>query len=97
MSEKTHSSNSSSHSSLDFKILGNVETSLLMDFIVAIVGKGVDRPMFNCLLPFLVGFFRRTSGFPNFFVGFFRLTSGFVNFLLLLLLAGFRWDIGIVG
>ena len=68
-----------------------------MDFIVGIVGKGVGSPMLNCLLPFLVGFFRRTSGFPNFFVGFFRLTSGFVNFLLLLLLAGFRWDIGIVG
>ena len=97
MSEKTHSSNSSSHSSLDFKILGNVETSLLIDFIVAIVGRGVESPMFNCLLPFLVGFFRRTSGFPNFLVVFFRLTSGFVNFLLLLLLAGFRWDIGIVG
>ena len=82
MSEKTHSSNNSSHSSLDFKILGNVETSLLMDFIVGIVGRCVDSPMFNCLLPFLVGFF--------------RLTSGFVNFLLLLL-AGFRWDIGFVG
>ena len=98
MSEKTHSSNNSSHSSLDFKILGNVETSLLMDFIVGIVGRCVDSPMFNCLLllPFLVGFFRRTSGFPNFLFGFFRLTSGFVNFLLLLL-AGFRWDIGFVG
>ena len=68
-----------------------------MDFIVGIVGKGVGSPMLNCLLPFLFVFFRRTSGFPNFFVIFFRLTSGFVNFLLLLRLAGFRWDIGIVG
>ena len=82
-----------------------------MDFIVGIVGKGVGSPMLNCLLPFLFVFFRRTSGclpflvsffrwtsgFPNFLVGFFGLTSGCDNFLLLLILAGFRWDIGFVG
>ena len=36
--KKTHSLNSSSHSSLDFRRLGNVETLLSSDLIVEIVG-----------------------------------------------------------
>ena len=47
--EKIHSSNSSSHSSLDFSRLGNVETSLSLDCGIVGISSGIEYSVCSAL------------------------------------------------